>query len=174
LAHAEGGSTQRYSAKICPREAAQYTPARRSLLKFLNNVRPLALLILRIALGVIFLFHGYPKLAHSGAGMQGAFVEHGLPAYFVYLAGIIETFGGLLLLLGLFARGAALLLAIEMCVAIWRFHSHSYLTVHEYEFPLCLAAACFVLATVGAGTISLDQPLFEAGGKARGSRGAKE
>jgi putative oxidoreductase len=145
-----------------------------STVKFLNSLRPLALLTLRIVLGIIFLFHGYPKLAHSGAGMQSAFVEHGLPAYFVYLAGIIETFGGLLLLIGLFARGAALLLGIEMCVAIWKFHSHSYLTVHEYEFPLSLAAACFVLATVGAGTISLDQPLFEAGGKARAARGAKD
>jgi len=142
--------------------------------KFLNNLRPLSLLILRIVLGIIFLFHGYPKLAHSGAGMPSAFLEHGLPAYFVYVAGIIETFGGLLLLLGLFARGAALLLAIEMCVAIWKFHSHSYLTVHEYEFPLSLAAACFVLATVGAGPISLDHPLFEGGGKARGARGAKD
>jgi putative oxidoreductase len=142
--------------------------------KFLNNVRPLALLMLRIVLGIIFLSHGYPKLAHSGAGMQSAFLEHGLPAYFVYLAGIIETFGGLLLLLGLFTRGAALLLAIEMCVAIWKFHSRSYLAVHEYEFPLCLAAVCFVLASVGAGAISLDSPLFEGGGKARGARRAKE
>lgn len=143
-------------------------------MKFLNNVRPLALLILRMALGIIFLFHGYPKLAHAGGGMQGAFVEHGLPAYFVYVAGIIETFGGLLLLLGLFARGAALLLAMEMCVAIWKFHSQSYLVVHNYEFPLSLAAACLVLATVGAGAISLDHPLFESGGKARAPRGPKD
>jgi putative oxidoreductase len=144
------------------------------IVKFLNNVRPLALLMLRIALGIIFLYHGYPKLAHAGGGMQGAFVEHGLPAYFVYLAGIIETFGGLLLLLGLFVRGAALVLTVEMCVAIWKFHSQSYLVVHNYEFPLSLAAACFVLATVGAGTLSIDHILFEGGGKARGPRGAKD
>lgn len=143
-------------------------------MKSLDKLQALSLLILRIALGIIFLFHGYPKLAHSGAGMQSAFVERGLPAYFVYVAGIIETFGGGLLLLGLFTRGAALLLTIEMCVAIWKFHSRSYLAVHEYEFPLSLAAACFVLATVGAGLISLDHPLFEGGGKARASRGGKD
>jgi len=142
--------------------------------KFLNNARPLALLMLRIVLGIIFLAHGYPKLAHSDAGMQGVFVEHGLPGYFVYVAGIIETFGGLLLLLGLFVRVVGLLLAIEMCVAIWKFHSRSYFAVHEYEFPLCLAAACLVLATVGAGGISLDQILFEGGGKGRGARGVNE
>lgn len=142
--------------------------------RFLNRLRPLALLTLRISLGIILLFHGYPKLAHSGAGMQGAFVEHGLPAYFAYLAGIIETFGGLLLLLGLFARWAALFVVIEMCVEIWKFHSRSYLAVHEYEFPLCLAATCFALACVGAGAISLDGLLFENEGKAsRAPRGAR-
>jgi putative oxidoreductase len=136
-------------------------------LKILNSLQPIGLLGLRIALGIIFIAHGYPKLAHlrGGAQMQSFFVEHGLPGYFVYIAGVIETFGGGLLLLGLFTRAAALFLAMEMCVAIWKVHSgHGYLAVHDYEFPLTLAAACFALATVGAGMISLDQPLFERGG----------
>jgi uncharacterized membrane protein YphA (DoxX/SURF4 family) len=73
-----------------------------------------------------------------------------------------------LLLLGLFARGAALLLAIEMSVAIWKVHSaHGYLAVHDYEFPMSLATACFALATVGAGLISVDQFLFAGGARAR-------
>jgi len=145
--------------------------------KFLDSFRPLGLLVLRIALGIIFLSHGYPKLAHlrGGTQMQGFFVEHGLPGYFAYLAGVIETFGGGLLLLGLFTRAAALLLGIEMCVAIWKVHSgHGYLAVHDYEFPLTLATACFALATVGAGLISLDQPLFESGGRAKAPRGPKK
>ena len=146
-------------------------------MKFLDSFRPLGLVVLRIALGIIFLSHGYPKLAHlrGGSQMQVFFVEHGLPGYFVYVAGVIETFGGGLLLLGLFTRAAALLLGIEMCVAIWKVHSgHGYLAVHDYEFPLALAAACFALATVGAGLISLDQPLFESGGRGKVPRGAKK
>ncbi len=146
-------------------------------MRFLDSFRPLGLLVLRIALGIIFLSHGYPKLAHlrGGTQMQGFFVEHGLPGYFAYLAGVIETFGGGLLLLGLFTRAAALLLGIEMCVAIWKVHSgHGYMAVHDYEFPLALATACFALATVGAGLISLDQPLFESGGRAKVARGAKK
>ena len=146
-------------------------------MRFLDSLRPLGLLVLRIALGIIFLSHGYPKLAHlrGGSQMQSFFVEHGLPGYFAYLAGVIETFGGGLLLLGLFTRAAALLLGIEMCVAIWKVHSgHGYLAVRDYEFPLALAAACFALATVGAGLISLDQPLFESGGRAKVARGAKK
>ena len=137
-------------------------------MKSLNSLQPLGLLVLRVALGVIFFFHGYPKLAHSGAGMQGFFVQHGLPGYFVYIAGIVEVFGAILLVLGLFTRAAALLLAIEMGVAIWKVHSSGgYLAVHNYEFPLALLAGSFALATVGAGLVSLDHPLFESGGKSR-------
>jgi putative oxidoreductase len=140
--------------------------------RFLNSLQPVGLLVLRIALAIIFISHGYPKLAHlrGGAQMQGFFVEHGLPGYFVYVAGVVETFGGGLLLLGLFARGAALLLAIEMSVAIWKVHSlHGYLAVHDYEFPLALATACLAVATVGAGAFSVDQFLFE-GGRSRAKK----
>jgi putative oxidoreductase len=145
--------------------------------KFFDSLRPIGLLLLRIALGVIFLSHGYPKLAHlrGGAQMQSFFVEHGLPAYFLYISGVLETFGGGLLLLGLFTRASAVLLGLEMCVAIWKVHSgHGYLAVHDYEFPLTLATACFALATIGAGLISLDQPLLEGGGRRRAARDAKK
>lgn len=143
-------------------------------MKFLNGLQPLALLALRLALGIIFFTHGYPKIAHTAGGMQGFFVQHGLPGYFVYISGVLEVFGSVLLVLGLFARPAALLLAIEMSVAIWRVHSaRGYLAVHDYEFPLALATACFALATVGAGRFSVDGALFERGGRSRSSRSSK-
>jgi putative oxidoreductase len=144
-------------------------------LKSLNRLQPVALLFLRIALGIIFLYHGFPKLAHPTSQVHAAFVEHGLPGYFVQLAGIIETFGGGLLLVGLFTRWAGLLLAIEMAVAIWKVHSRSYFAIHEYEFPLALAAASFALAAVGAGFISVDGLLLEGRpGRARSARGSRE
>jgi putative oxidoreductase len=138
--------------------------------KSLNKLQPLALLSLRIALGIIFMYHGYPKLAHPTAAMHSAFVEHGLPGYFVQVAGIIETFGGGLLILGLFARPAGLLLALEMAVAIWKVHSRSYFAVHEYEFPLAIAMASFAIATVGAGLISIDWWLYEGTGRSMHKR----
>jgi putative oxidoreductase len=134
-------------------------------MKSLNSLQPLGLIVLRVVLGLIFFSHGYPKLAHAGAGMQGFFVQHGLPGYFVYISGVMEVFGGALLVLGLFTRVTALLLAIEMGVAIWKVHSvGGYLAVHNYEFPLAMLAGSFALATVGAGLLSLDHPLFEGGG----------
>ena len=142
-------------------------------MKSFNALQPLGLFLFRAALGLIFFSHGYPKLTHGG-GMQNFFIQHGLPGSFVYVAAVLEVFGGILLVLGLFTRGVALLLAIEMAVAIWKVHSAGgYLAVHNYEFPLALCTGCFALATVGAGMFSLDYPLFERGGKPWAPRNAK-
>ena len=140
-------------------------------MKLLNSIQPLSLFLLRAVLALIFVYHGYPKLVHPDAGMREFFVLHGLPAYFVSVAGILECFGSLLLLVGLFTRPAALLLAAEMTVAIWKVHSgHGALVVKEYEFPMAVAAACFALATVGAGTLSVDYLfLGDSGSKRRKS-----
>lgn len=141
-------------------------------MNFLARFQPFGLLALRIALGVIFIAHGYPKLIRSNVEMQHMFVQYGLPAQFVYVAGVIEAFGGGLLVLGLFTRPAALLLAIEMSVAIWKVHSGSgILAVRVYEFPFALAAACVALATVGGGALSIDEGLL--GSVARKSRAPK-
>ncbi len=143
-------------------------------MKSLNSLQPAGLLVLRLSLALIFFSHGYPKLAHPAAAMQGFFVEHGLPGYFVYVSGVMEVFGAILLVLGVFTRVAALLLAIEMGVAIWKVHSGGgYLAVHNYEFPLAVLAGSFALATVGAGLLSLDYHLFERGGSSRAPRYSK-
>ena len=144
-------------------------------MKFLNGLQPLGLLVLRVVLALIFVYHGYPKLVHANPGRREFFVAHGLPAYFVSLSGILETFGALVLTLGLFTRPTALLLAIEMGVAIWKVHStHGIMAVKEYEFPLAVGAACFALATIGAGVISIDHLILGDGGKKRAVKRSKE
>lgn len=145
-------------------------------MNFLARLQPVGLLALRIALGVIFVTHGYPKLIRSNIDMQHFFAQHGLPAQFVYVAGVLEAFGGALLALGLFTRPAALLLAIEMGVAIWKVHSSGgILAVHLYEFPFALCAACLALATVGPGTISVDEGLLGSGrSKYRASKKSRD
>src|SRR6202045_3851844 len=130
----------------------------------LNALQPVGLLLLRLVLGIIFIWHGYPKLTHPNV-MQSFFVQHRLPGYFVTVAGVLEVFGGGLVILGFLTRIAALLLAIEMAVAIWKVHSAGgYLAVHNYEFPLVLAAACFALASVGPGRASVDYSRYEYAG----------
>jgi putative oxidoreductase len=137
-------------------------------MKFMKGLEPLALLVLRVVVGVIFLYHGYPKLVHPTGAMRQFFVSHGFPGSFLGITGILECFGALLLFAGLFTRPAALLLATEMGVAIWKVHSaHGIMAVKDYEFPLALGAGCFVLATIGAGLASLDHLIFGEDGKRR-------
>jgi len=145
-------------------------------MKFLNSLQPLGLLVLRLALAVIFAYHGYPKLVRADAGMREFFMSHGFPGYFVGLAGILELAGGGLLVIGLFTRPVSLLLAIEMGIVIWKVKSvHGVMGVNDYQFELALGAACLALATVGAGVVSMDHLLFgESGKKRRSAKSSRE
>src|SRR5579863_2186282 len=85
-------------------------------MQFLEKLKPL---VLRVALGASFIFHGYPKLNHPAQALK-EFSGYGLPSYFAYISGLLEVFGGGLLIAGLFTRGVALLLAIEMGLVLGR------------------------------------------------------
>lgn len=128
----------------------------------LEKLKPLALLILRVAMGVIFIHYGYPKLFVHPRSTAAWFAQHGFPGYFAYISGVLELFGGLLLIAGLFTRIAGLLLAVEMAVALWRVHGliSDPLAVQNYQFPLMMGVAAFALTTVGAGPLSFDQVFF--------------
>lgn len=131
-------------------------------MRSLENLKPIALLLLRLAMGVIFIHYGYPKLFVHPRSSVAWFAQHGFPGYFAYLSGVLELFGGMLLIAGLFTRIAGLLLAIEMAVALWRVHGllADPLAVQNYQFPLMMGVAALALAAVGAGAISFDQALF--------------
>ncbi len=132
-------------------------------MQFLDKLRPVGLLVLRVALGVVFMFHGYPKLIGDPARWVQLMPKMGFPGYFAYIAGVFELFGGGLLVLGLFTRGAALLLAIEMGAALVRTHipAAGIANVLKYEMALVYGAAALALATTGAGLISIDAFTFE-------------
>lgn len=143
-------------------------------MKWLYRLEPFGFLLLRAALGIIFITHGYPKLVHP-QNMQGVYVQHGLPSYSVYVSGVLELFGGSLLAFGLFTQVAAFMLALEMAAMIWKVYGgRGYLAVQEYEFPLVLATACFALATVGAGLISVDNLLLGGRSKSAAPRPARK
>jgi putative oxidoreductase len=126
-------------------------------LRFLERLRPLALLLLRCGLALVFIFHGYPKLFGKTVVFVTAFEGLGLPGYLVYVTGVIETLGGLMLLLGLFTPVAALLPLLDMGGVMWKYNfSEGLYAVREYELPLVLGLAALALATTGAGPFSLD------------------
>ena len=78
--------------------------------------------ILRIVTGLAFMTHGLPKLFGWMGGFGGAGEAAELMSRFG-VAGVLETFGGLLIVLGLFTRPVAFLLAGEMAVAYFWIHS---------------------------------------------------
>ncbi|MGH9679638.1 MAG: DoxX family protein, partial [Candidatus Acidiferrales bacterium] len=126
-------------------------------MQFLEKLKPLGLLALRVALGASFMFHGYPKLSDPARWLK-AFPGFGFPSYFAYISGILELFGGGLIAIGLFTRGAALLLAIEMGIVLGRVKipAAGIYAFGQYELPLLLCAMALALATTGPGLISID------------------
>ncbi|HWG58806.1 MAG TPA: DoxX family protein [Candidatus Acidoferrales bacterium] len=134
-------------------------------MQILERLKPLSLLLLRLALGVIFIHHGYPKLFGNVHHEAQQFAAMGFPGFFAPFAGVIEFFGGLLLIAGLFTRIAGILLAGEMFVALWRVHRlfADPMAVQHYEFPLALCVGAFVVATAGPGIVSLDHLIYGSG-----------
>ena len=132
-------------------------------MQLLEKLKPVALLLLRLGLGLIFIYHGYPKLFTHAHETLRQFPKMGFPSYFAYIAGVVEFFGGWLLALGLFTRIAALFLAGEMAIAIIRVHlpQGGLMAVSNYQLPLALAVASFALVAVGAGAISFDRAIFK-------------
>jgi putative oxidoreductase len=130
-----------------------------------DRLQPLALLILRVVLGAVMIGHGYHKV------FGGGFLEHyhrvqslGLPGFLAVPSAVAEFFGGILVLLGLFARFSAAAILIDMLVAIWKVHwKNGLLAQHGYEFPLALAAIAFVLMCYGPGPLGLE--VLRRGGK---------
>lgn len=124
------------------------------------------LLVLRVALGLVFLMHGGQKLfVYGHAGVTAAMAQIGLPfpAVNAVLITATEFGGGLALLLGLLTRPAAALIAFSMAVAIASVHLKSgFFAPAGFEYPLTLLLASVMLILTGAGGYSLDARLFRA------------
>ena len=118
---------------------------------------PRVLSILRIVVGLLFLEHGTSKL--FGFPHVAAFAH--LPSL-ILAAGIIETVGSILLILGLFARWAAFIMSGEMAVAYFMvFAPKSFFPILNHGDALILY--CFIffyIFVAGPGPWSLDALLW--------------
>lgn len=118
------------------------------------------MLPLRLALGLVFLMHGYQKLFVFGLdGTTGFMAGLGIPAPQIaaILVTALELLGGLALIVGLLTRWVALLLAADMAVAILVVKlKGGFFSPQGVEFELILLAAAFTLAAMGPGGFSID------------------
>jgi len=126
------------------------------------------LLALRVALGIIFFVHGWPKINPSSAmkgipGVAAGFRQSGipLPGLAAVIVALLETVGAGLLVLGLGTRILAALFAIEMVVAatlkarVWK-TGFAAQQATGWELDFALLAGAIALLFAGSGVIAVD------------------
>ena len=113
---------------------------------------------LRILTGLLFMQHGVQKLFGLLGGVDGKGASVAL-ASLAGVAGVLEFFGGFLIVVGLFTRPVAFVLAGEMAVAYWMVHAANRGLVPVMNGGELAALLCFVflfLSFNGAGPFSAD------------------
>lgn len=94
-----------------------------AILSNLGKYKNTGLLIIRVGLGIMFIYHGYPKVlggptTWAKIGTSTKYVGiHFLPVFWGFMAACSETFGGFLLIIGLAFRPVCLLLLCTLIVA---------------------------------------------------------
>jgi putative oxidoreductase len=124
----------------------------------------LGLLFLRLGLGVVFLAHGLQKTLglFGGPGIEGmskmlAGLGFSLATPFAWIVGLGEFLGGLCILLGIFPRISASIIAIIMLVAIFKVHLKNgfFAMGGGFEYPFLILFCCLCLIITGSGKLSL-------------------
>lgn len=140
---------------------------------FLRVIRDLALLIVRVAFGVLMITHGWQRWQTQGVQSQIAFLNMfsvPYPTYVAWTLIILELVGGIFLIVGAITPIVGLLFVIEqgLTIAYTSFYHPGPITltggmvVQGYEYNGALAAVALLLLVFGAGRISVDQ-LFRRG-----------
>lgn len=135
----------------------------------LNKYRQFGPFVLRVAIGIIFLAHGLQKfgIVPGGnlAGVTAFFGSIGipLPGVMAVVVALVESVGGLALILGFGTRIAAILLSIVMLVAIFVAkvpNGAGLLGQFSFEFDLALLAGLVALILMGSGEAALEDKLL--------------
>jgi putative oxidoreductase len=117
-------------------------------------------LVLRVTLAVLLLFHGVSKLIGGVGFITGMLEKAGLPAGLGYLVYVGEVIAPLLLLLGVWTRLAAIIVAGNMIVAVLLVHTKQFFTMSQtggwaLELQGMYFFAAIALALLGAGRYSV-------------------
>ena len=128
----------------------------------LNRCQDLGLLVLRVGLGLIFLLiHGLPKLldpvswARTGRAVSYLGINFGHQVW-GFCAVLSMTLGAVALILGVWHRAAALLLAVTMGVAsIWRHYPFGGWS--ESAYPVAMLVVCLAMVLLGPGKYALGR-----------------
>ncbi len=125
-----------------------------------SSTAPYAALILRLSLGILFLAHVALKIfVFTIHGFVGYFGSLGLPSILAYGVIALELFGGIALILGIYASWIAVPLALEMLGSIFLVHgANGWLFTNKgggWEYPAFWAVSLAVLYLLGDGAMAL-------------------
>jgi putative oxidoreductase len=121
-----------------------------------NNYDDTGKLVLRATLAVLILFHGVAKLIGGVGFITGLVAKAGLPPALGYLVLVGEVVAPLMVLLGLWARAGALIIAFNMVVALLLVHTGDFFRINEtggwaIELQILLLGSAVAVALLGAG-----------------------
>lgn len=133
--------------------------------RWLNQLQPWGIFLLRIVLGVAMVYSGWPKVVPAN-GLRGdhfAALDHfarfvrtlGLPPWLGYISAFTELVGGIFLILGVLTRLFAFLVTINLLVAMVKVNFHHGYTGSAYS--IALASMAFLLLLTGSGNAALDR-----------------
>ncbi len=123
----------------------------------------LSKLVLRLTLGILLIMHGIFKVQNGIGGIMGMVSSTGLPSFLAYGVYVGEVIAPILLIIGLYTRVAAVLVIINMLVAIVLVHSGQIAMLGgnggfklELQYFYLFAAVAVFLG--GAGRFSMNSP----------------
>lgn len=116
-------------------------------------------LILRATLAILILFHGIAKVINGVDPIIGMVTKAGLPGAFGYLVYVGEVIAPLMVLIGIMTRPAALVIAINMVVAVGLAHMNDLMSLTKtggwaLELQGLFLASAIAVALLGAGRFS--------------------
>lgn len=111
------------------------------------------IVLLRTTLALLILLHGWSKIMHGIGPIEGMVTSHGLPRFLAYGVYIGEVAAPLLLLLGLWVVPAALVIAVNMLVAVLLAHQGQFLSLNKMggwslELQALLFASALAVAMI--------------------------
>jgi putative oxidoreductase len=117
-------------------------------------------LVLRVVLGALILFHGVAKLIHGPGFVLQALAQAGMPSFLAYGVYVGEVVAPLLLILGLWARAGALIVAVNMVVALLLVHTGQFLSLADtggwaLELQGMYLGGAIAVLLLGAGRFSV-------------------
>ena len=118
-----------------------------SIWKYFHHPRA-AMVLLRVTLALLMLLHGWAKMTHGIGGIEAMVAQTGLPGFLAYGVFIGEVIAPLFLLVGLFVVPAALVMALNMVVALVLVHSQQFFILNQSGGWMLELQAFFLITAI--------------------------